>query len=394
MNTPRSRLSILFVAHLGDLKGGADKMLLVLIKNLDRQQFDSIVLCPWRGSQELQHELGKVGIPVISWHYNSWINFHHYLPRKLYRLLSNLFAALLLAVRFRGKIDVVYTNSLYSPLGAMVAMLLRVPHVWHAHESIEEGIGATYDWGRSFSMRVLNNMSKQIICSSYAVQQALSSFASSQKLHMVYPGILNQQEAATESRRTKRIQNSDLHLCTVGRISQLKGQADAVQAVARLNQEGYEAYLHLAGAGAEQEETSLRQTILDLGVDRRIIWHGFTDPYAVFRQSDICLVCSRHEGFGLVVVEAMAAGCPMIATNVGAIPELIGNNERGLLYTPGNIDELVDRIKYLAQNAEVYERLADIAWDFAYRHFTIQRYTQQIQQIVRDAASSQDASRL
>ncbi|MGC8577834.1 MAG: glycosyltransferase [Thermoproteota archaeon] len=81
----------------------------------------------------------------------------------------------------------------------------------------------------------------------------------------------------------------------------------------------------------------------------------------VYNASDVVVIPSRIETFGLSAAEAMACGKPVIATNAGALPELIQNNVNGILYTPGEIDELVKEILEVLSNRKKAEKLGEEA---------------------------------
>ena len=95
--------------------------------------------------------------------------------------------------------------------------------------------------------------------------------------------------------------------------------------------------------------------------------------------ADVTLVCSRWEAFGRVIVEAMLAGKPVIATaNSGGTAELIEEGKTGLLYERGNHIELADKIQYLYKNPEVRSKLGQAGYASAVGRFTLERYAQEM----------------
>ena len=94
-----------------------------------------------------------------------------------------------------------------------------------------------------------------------------------------------------------------------------------------------------------------------LGIEDRVIFLGYIEDSKlpeVFRMADIFVLPSvTSEAFGIVVLEAMASGVPVIATNVGGIPEIVKENEAGLLVPPGNELELRNAIQRLLQEEKL-----------------------------------------
>jgi glycosyltransferase involved in cell wall biosynthesis len=119
----------------------------------------------------------------------------------------------------------------------------------------------------------------------------------------------------------------------VGRISAQKGQEDVVAALPGVIERCPDAMLVLAGAPDEQASLDrLVQQIASLGLTDRVVLLGYvTDVSAVYTALDVLAAPSRWEGFGLMLVEAMAAGLPIVATRAGAIPEVVGDVGAALL---------------------------------------------------------------
>ena len=93
---------------------------------------------------------------------------------------------------------------------------------------------------------------------------------------------------------------------------------------------------------------------------------------------DINLVCSNAEGLGRTTVESMLSGSLTIAANAGATPEIMNNNEYGLLYESGNSVDLADKIEYAILHKKDMERIAREAQEYAKNRFSIDSYANQI----------------
>lgn len=118
-----------------------------------------------------------------------------------------------------------------------------------------------------------------------------------------------------------------------------------------------EACLVLGGYGEEEE--ALREQATGLGLAERIRFAGYqANPADFFRACDAVVMPSRWEGFGLVAVEALAAGCPLVATRVDALPEILDEGKTALLVVPEDPDSLAEAMRRVLGDAELRARLS------------------------------------
>jgi glycosyltransferase involved in cell wall biosynthesis len=138
----------------------------------------------------------------------------------------------------------------------------------------------------------------------------------------------------------------------VGRLSAEKGPDIALHAFARLNRA--DARLVMIGAGPD--EASLRQRAQLLGVGDRVLWRGaLPDAGRLFPAFDVFLLSSRTEGAPIVLLEAMAAMVPIVATRVGGVPDTIDSSS-GLLVESGDVAGLAAA---LAQTLDESDRASE-----------------------------------
>src|SRR5207245_10429660 len=98
-----------------------------------------------------------------------------------------------------------------------------------------------------------------------------------------------------------------------------------------------------------------------LALECRLSWAGARrDMPNVLKAVDIGVLCSRHEGFGRVLAEAMAAGTPMVVSREGALPELVEDGQDALCATPGRPDEFARAIQILCGDPELRRRLSTL----------------------------------
>ncbi len=152
----------------------------------------------------------------------------------------------------------------------------------------------------------------------------------------------------------------DLVVGTLGRLTAVKGQEDLVRALARLLPVVPAARLLLVGDG--EHESALRRLAADLGVLSKIVFAGWRqDVGDVLRAVDIFALPSHNEGMGKALVEAMYLARPVVATNVGGIPELISDGIEGLLVPPRDPASLAAALQRLAEDADLRLRLGNHA---------------------------------
>jgi glycosyltransferase involved in cell wall biosynthesis len=125
---------------------------------------------------------------------------------------------------------------------------------------------------------------------------------------------------------------------------------------------------------------SLKKMVHDLKLDDKVIFkgrvpHGILPKY--YALCDMCVVPSLFESFGLVVLEAMSMKKPVVATNVGGIPEIIKNNINGLLVKPNDTDALAEAMDKVLQDQRLGIRLGTNARRDIERNFNLDRMIQQ-----------------
>jgi glycosyltransferase involved in cell wall biosynthesis len=127
----------------------------------------------------------------------------------------------------------------------------------------------------------------------------------------------------------------------------------AVKAMVEFKDENIK--LDIVGTGPYLDE--LKVLITRLGLEERVLCHGRVDDdelSKLFTLADIYLMpTTRQEGLPLTILEAMANGLPVIASDIGGISQVIENDEDGLLVKPGNVSELINAIRILKNDEEM-----------------------------------------
>ncbi|KAA2236918.1 glycosyltransferase family 4 protein [Salinarimonas soli] len=167
-----------------------------------------------------------------------------------------------------------------------------------------------------------------------------------------------------------RPRTSNTTLLFLGLIGPRKGTYDLLRAFARASSE-YPSLRLVLGGNGEVEEA--RRLSAELGIAERVDFRGWVGPQervSLLADADVYVLPSYNEGLPMSVLEAMAAGLPVITTDVGGIPELITNGRDGVLVTPGDINALAAAITRLAYTAEERERLGAAARARVLQHYS------------------------
>jgi len=138
---------------------------------------------------------------------------------------------------------------------------------------------------------------------------------------------------------------------SVGRLSRVKGYHDLVAAFPAVLSRHPQAHLLIVGDGGEREE--LESLAARCGISENTVFTGFqSDVAPYFSLLDIFVLPSTwQEPFGLVLIEAMAAYLPVVATSVGGVPEIVLDGETGLLVKPNRPDELAAAVNTLLDDS-------------------------------------------
>jgi len=150
-------------------------------------------------------------------------------------------------------------------------------------------------------------------------------------------------KALAEIKDQLRVKPGVLRVGSIGRLVRQKDYPTLLSAMKQVIDSGIDAELFILGEGAEKD--NFTELSLDLGIHERVHWLGRTPFVNEFlSQLDLFVLPSIYEGFGLVLLEAMQANKPVLATNNSSIPEVLGRDYAGLFET-SNVEKLSGLIK-------------------------------------------------
>lgn len=375
-------MKICFVSHYGE-KAGATLMLLRLVDGLRARGVECCVLLPWDGS--LREEFASRGIAHAIFPYRGWAHLHGPLRDRLRDLWGLRQLGPVVTQLRRWKVDLVVTNTSTVPLGALAALVLRKPHVWYIHEFGRADHGLSFYLGYTLTGKLISGLSKSVIVNSRAVGDFFSRYIPPEQIKVIYCGV--------DSPRQDGIREG-LHdhpgpprLVMMGTYHPGKGHRVAIKALRRLADQQVKAELVFAGIIADRPYfESLKQAAVECNVQSSVSFETYRDdPGTLMAEADIVLMCSRSEAFGLVTVEAMKMGKPVVGARSGATPELIQEGVTGLLYEPDVDADLADKVRFLLENPAAAKSMGENARRAADLRFSIETYVDAMLQVFSEA---------
>ena len=173
------------------------------------------------------------------------------------------------------------------------------------------------------------------------------------KLSLVYYGLKPRSRTGADFRKEYGLPAEAPLLGTVGRLSKQKGHYVLIKAMARVCRELPQARLLIIGHDDQGLRDDLLARIREEGLDGKVILGGFRDEIPdIMASLDLFCLPSLWEGFGMVLIEAMAESKPIVASRVGSIPEVVEDGKTGLLVPPGDDKALAGALLQVLRDRE------------------------------------------
>jgi glycosyltransferase involved in cell wall biosynthesis len=383
------RLRNVLYVHPSDELYGADRSLLRLVKSLNQSQYVPHVVVandvPYEGL--LTHELAKHHISYQKVKLGVLRRQYQNVPGMGLFLYRTLVSAVQLARYCRQqRIDLVHSNSTAVIAGGMAARLARVPHIWHVRELITQPT-----WLNKFMANNLLLWADQVIAVSQPVHDHLlvTQPRLSRKTAVIHNGIdpdpfLCPDEAEVRKmRQAWGAMDETVIVGMIGRISSWKGQEFLLEAVKYLMPLNTDVRIVLVGGnipGEAWREAALRQLVLDLGLEYHVSIQEFRlDIPVVIAAFDVFVLPStRPDPFPTVVLEAMAAAKPVVATAHGGALEQVKDKETGFLVSPTDPADMATAVHKLIHTPQQRHVMGRAGRARLLQHFTTARYVQEI----------------
>jgi len=363
MGNPNQKTILFYTDSL--IIGGAENQMYLLAKFLNKERYKVILVCSdYTQLDNWTEKFVSEDIEVIRLNV-----LHKHDPRHYFQVKE--------LIKFRD-IDLMHIH-VWNPAACryafMAANKYNLPLVITEHDPFELS-----KFKQSIKRKLIKKADKIIAVSNKNAQTLKELFPSMKdRIIAVHNGIdvtwfESQNLSFTEKKRNEyreeilEIDDKVTAILSVAELHERKGLKYLIGAIEELIKAGENCKLILAGTGPEAE--NLKKLIKEKKLTDHIKSLGFRkDISHLMAACDIFVLPSLKEAFGLVLIEAMTAKLPIIASNVGGIPEIIEDGINGLLVTPKNKKKLAQAIKKYIDSPELTEKFIEIGYQKAKENF-------------------------
>ncbi len=336
--------------------GGTEKQVVLLARGLRERGIDTSVWVLYGGAETYYGDmLRRDGIGVVD------VGIH---GRELRRVLPNFTRLGTMAVRLRRERPDIVHGFLFQAyiVGSPVAQIARIPVFVAGRRSL--GI---FKEGRPVALaaeRLATRFTDLIIANAEAVaaDTRRRERVGDDKVEVVYNGLPEQAFAPVPP---AVVETANPVVLCVANLKRYKGHRYLLEAMDRLQRDGHPCTLLLAGDGQEREP--LERQVARLRIDVRFLGE-YQDVRPLLARADVVAHPSLEEGMSNAVMEAMAAGRPIVATSVGGTPELLAG--RGLLVPAADPAALAEGIGRLLSDHGLAARLGEAARNWSQEHLS------------------------
>ncbi len=348
---------------------GAETHLIALLQGLRQRNFNAQVVLLVEPSNPMPEFEQAVSLPVQR------VIIRHDLDLTVLLRLREIFRQL--------KPDIVHTHLLHADLyGILAARLAGVPLVVTSRHNDNV-------FRRRAPLRFINRQLWRRVNAGIAISASIARFAvevegaQPAQVHTIPYGLpytpissAEQQTQRANARQILGVKPESILIGIVCRLVEQKGVIYALRAFAQVAKKFPQAELVIVGDGPLRR--SLEAELLPFGLQGRVRFLGWRpDAASLMAGFDLLLVPSLWEGFGLVLLEAMAQAVPVIASDVSAIPEIVVHSETGLLVPPRDVDALAAALSTLLADHALRRHFGMMAQERLEHHFTAQRMVDQ-----------------
>lgn len=334
----KNKIRIMQITH--DLQiGGLQQVVVNICRTIDREKFEVVVLC-LRELGELVTDIEKLGIKVILLEQENRTDYLSFL--KVVKIFKD------------EKIDVIHTHNtqpfIDGTLAALLSKVKTIVHTDHARKFPDKRRYMFAEW-------LVSHLAYKVVGVSVHTTENLRKYEkiSKKKLTTIVNGIDESVYEISIDQRQKKIEigiEEDSYVLGLGvRLVEQKGVSCLINAMMRIRKKVPNVILIIAGDGEYKPE--LEKLVAELGLDAHVKFLGpRKDIPELLKIMDLYVLPSYSEGLPMVILEAMASGCPIVSTDVGGISTAIEHDVNGLLVRPGSAEELTEAVVTLLDDQE------------------------------------------
>lgn len=373
-------LKVLHIIGGGEF-GGAEKHILNLAGAVDLQAVELTVCCLF--SAPFVEAATRAGIRALAVPMCSKADF------AVIRKLSGLIQS--------GKFDIVHTHgvraNLLGRLAARQAGKKKV--ITTVHSLLERDYqGMALRYANNLAERATRSLTDHFIAVSQGLKDRLvAGGIPAKSITVIYNGILldglRPFDAAETALKEKYSDNEAPLVGIVARLHAVKGHRYFIEAAQKILLQRPATRFLIVGDGPYRPV--LEKLVGSMGVSDRVVFTGFVeDVYSLMAELDLLVISSLWEGFGLTAIEAMVLGVPVVATEVGGLPEVVQHGKTGLLAPPADAAALAKSIVWMLDHPQEAREMAAKGGDMVRLKFTAGEMARRTVELYRKVAGGED----
>ena len=401
--------------------GGTETVILETCKRLLKMGHHTEIICPnalthqdrthQNKAHQIKEVIGGINISRVPYFY-PYLGLSHEAKEQLDRKGGNLFSfALMRALKKYPALDLIHlhTAKRLGGIGRTMAIKRKIPYVVSLHGGVfdvpdEEAetwtapTEGTFEWGKILgwwvgSRRVLDDAAAILCVGEEEQRQTQQRFPNKKVLHLAN-GVDSEGFATGDRdgfRNTYHIPIDAYVIVTVGRIDPQKNQIFTINLLPELIKLNPNTHVVIIGPVTnENYNRKLVRKINEKGLESHVtvidgLAAGSQELVDAFHGADIFLLPSIHEPFGIVILEAWAAGLPVVASRVGGIPSFVNHGEDGLLFDPNDEAGFIEAFKTILESPEKARDLGTAGKRKARGQYSWDRITQILVDIYEEA---------
>jgi glycosyltransferase involved in cell wall biosynthesis len=356
-----------------------------------------MVIAPCNGP--LNDAIAELGIPVSVRRIIHWIAGRDAQKNRFQsslKFMSGLKARVWALAHYieRNRIDLVYTNTVTCIEGALAARATGRPHIWHLREHVAGNKDIRALLPAAAVSRIVGLLSDRVIVNSRVLADEYGCGALKGKISVVYNGIALERfrlpaDAGVLLRRELGIKYGTKLVVTIGSITPRKGHAVFVDAAAALRNIHRDVAFVVVGNGDPSLMRQLRARVEMAGLQDAFFFLGWREDIdRILAAADLLILTAEQEAFGRTIVEAMAAGVPVVATRCGGPEEIVLDGETGLLVPVNDAESIAAAAARVLSDSELTERFSTAGRARAEALFSLGTYVQSIENIVSEVTDA------
>ncbi|TSD03037.1 MAG: group 1 glycosyl transferase [Parcubacteria group bacterium Athens0714_26] len=349
---PENKIKILFIVN--DLGiGGVQRLVVDFANFLDREKFDvSVAILFSRLDSYFFRDQLKDDVKFTNFSFKNIYDTREFF--ELCRFIK------------KNKFDVVFTQLFVADtVGRLAAFFSHTPVIVTEIQNIITGLGKKF----TYTDKLLKYITTACISTTNAVTEYATKVIKfpRRKIFEIPTNLVDKRKFEKEI--DKSVLKNELNISpdakiviNIGRLVVQKGQKALLDAIPLILKEKLNTYFVIVGSGSQEEALKLQAK--NLGVEDKVRFLGSRlDTPELLRSSDVFAFPSIWEGQGLILFEAFFSRIPIVASNTGGIPDVVKDNETGILVRPGDADDLAKNILRVLDDPDFGARLAQTAYE-------------------------------